>query len=366
MDTDKFYELVHKYIRRDMTAEESNALDQELAHNDEHRLIFDALTKSSRQKTDKHILDQKVDQILAQGRVTTKEQAAVSAAKTSTPFYRRLIVQLAAAAALIAVLSYVAYQHNYQAPVEMSDEYNIVFTTKKGERKRLTLTDGTEVWLNGGSTIQLKPSYGHSNRAVKLTGEAFFDVKRNPDLPMIIDTRDLSVRVIGTSFNMRSYADERLSETSLIEGKIELSVKKADETEEKYLLAPGEKVKVLNRNFHSKAAVASKSVEKPAIKVDHLPEVVKVGFMKADEATSPTEIAWKNNTLAFDAEPLERAVSKMEKWFNTPIVTTKASLANLKITGTFQQESLEQVLDMLILGGVKIKYRKENGIIYIH
>ena len=98
--------------------------------------------------------------------------------------------------------------------------------TKNGNRTKIVLPDGSQVWLNAGSKLDYNNFvFNKDLREVTLDGEAYFDVTKNAEKPFIIHTKKMDVKVIGTAFNIRSYNDERTAEASLIRGSIEVTLK---------------------------------------------------------------------------------------------------------------------------------------------
>jgi ferric-dicitrate binding protein FerR (iron transport regulator) len=108
------------------------------------------------------------------------------------------------------------------APVAEKNE----ISTRNGSKTKITLPDGSKVWLNAGSRLTYNKDFGNTIREVELSGEAFFDVKSisiaggTGKVPFIIHTPQIDVRVVGTAFNVKSYPGERQTETSLLRGKV--------------------------------------------------------------------------------------------------------------------------------------------------
>lgn len=92
-----------------------------------------------------------------------------------------------------------------------------------GSRTKLTLPDGTLVWLNAGSRITYSQGFGVGNRKIELIGEGYFEVKRNEEVPFLVKTNSLLVKVLGTKFNFRDYPDDAEAIVSLSEGKVALN-----------------------------------------------------------------------------------------------------------------------------------------------
>jgi ferric-dicitrate binding protein FerR (iron transport regulator) len=100
---------------------------------------------------------------------------------------------------------------------------NITYTEIRapfGARTEIILPDGSAVWLNAGSKIKYMNVFNRDNREIQLNGEAYFKVTKNTDLPFDVKTGDLSIQALGTEFNVKSYDDEDIIETTLVEGKI--------------------------------------------------------------------------------------------------------------------------------------------------
>src|SRR5690606_2730376 len=92
----------------------------------------------------------------------------------------------------------------------------------KGMQYQLTLPDGSQVWLNAASSITFPVQFPGTKRVVKLSGEAFFDVRHDAAKPFIVQTRLQSLEVLGTSFNVSAYADDGYVKTSLVSGSVRI------------------------------------------------------------------------------------------------------------------------------------------------
>ena len=107
-----------------------------------------------------------------------------------------------------------------------------------GERASLRLSDGTLVWLNSGSRLEYPTHFATDNRQVRLEGEAYFEVQRDESLPFIVQTNAVDVKVLGTKFNVSSYAKEE-TKVTLKEGKVQVD---CDAGKESYILHPNEQI----------------------------------------------------------------------------------------------------------------------------
>ncbi len=218
-------------------------------------------------------------------------------------------------------------------------------STKNGSKTSLVLPDGTKVWLNSGSQLDYDKNYGNKLREVSLVGEAYFDVVKNPERPFLIHTSKMDVKVLGTAFNVKCYPGEKTTETSLVRGSIEVTLK---DRQEKIMLKPNEKLVINNDDFNKVVAerktVAEPSVaqaSKPIISVSHLT------ILPADNTV--IETAWVQNRLVFSGESFEEVALKMERWYNVKIDFAHVGLKDEKLTGNFERETVEEALSALRL-----------------
>lgn len=160
---------------------------------------------------------------------------------------RRLVYRYAAAAAAVVIAGlsgvFVEREINYN---KMTAQTNVL-EVPAGQRMSVTLSDGTQVQLNGNSRIEYPVIFSRKQRNVKLSGEAFFEVKHDERHPFIVETFASKVEVLGTRFNV--YADEASEHfsTALVDGKVKVTTN--DETAEQVVLAPDEMVKFVNNHL---------------------------------------------------------------------------------------------------------------------
>lgn len=166
--------------------------------------------------------------------------------------------------------------------------YNTV-TTPKGRQFSLLLPDGTQVWLNAASSIRFPTLFSGRERRVEVTGEAYFEVVKNADMPFHVKVNaQTTVEVLGTHFNVHAYKDENSIQTTLLEG----SVKVGGVT-----LQPGQQAQV--------------SMENPAaVEVVNNVDMHKV-------------IAWKNGLFDFNGASLREVMKQLERWYDITVVYEK-------------------------------------------
>lgn len=227
-------------------------------------------------------------------------------------------------------------------------------STRLGSKTRIQLPDGSVVWLNAGSKLIYDKDFGKEERPVTLSGEGFFDVVRDPSKPFIVRTASIEVRVLGTVFNVKAYPEDKSSETSLIHGSLEVSIK--SRPRDKIILSSNEKLVVENKVGTSKDSLSADK---------DLPVMTLNQIKHNPQDNSVNETQWIDNKLVFDNEPFADIAVKMERWFGVEIEITDPGLAAKRMTGKFERENIEQALESLSYASTTsfVFERKGNKII---
>ncbi len=234
--------------------------------------------------------------------------------------------------------------------------------TKNGNRTKIVLPDGSQVWLNAGSNLDYNNSvFNKDLREVTLNGEAYFDVTRDPEKPFIIHTKKMDIKVLGTVFNVRSYSNEKIAEASLIKGSIEVTLK--DRKDQKIVLKPNEKISIANEEQRiepkQNKVVLAKTNNSP------VPQIVVKELKPNPTYNIIGEIAWTQNKLYFEDESLEDIALRMERWFGKKVTIANESLKNIRYTGNFENETMEEVLSYLKLSrSFNFRLGNDNVVIY--
>ena len=220
--------------------------------------------------------------------------------------------------------------------VSVSQTYNEVFSSVDAITK-VTLPDGSNVWLNHSSSLRYPAVFTGKCREVQLNGEGYFEVAHNPILPFIVNTGEIQIVALGTTFNVMAYSSEYKIETSLINGNVELRKSLPDgKTETLYKMRPTD-FAIYNKD---KGEIITKTI--------------------VDERY----FSWKEGKLIFTAEPMEEVIKKLNRWFNVEIQIKDKEIMNLTLTATFANETLSQVMELLaIVSHIKynISDRKLNS-----
>ncbi|HTE24438.1 FecR family protein [Flavitalea sp.] len=209
-------------------------------------------------------------------------------------------------------------------------------STKNGSKTKTVLPDGSQVWLNAKTNLTYNEGFGKDNRELKLVGEAFFVVTPDAAHPFIIRTSNMELKAVGTSFNVKSYPGEQNSEAALISGSLEIRLTAGDR--QKIILRPNQKLVISNDSMPRPATInAGNSVDEPSMAIRSITH-----FKQADSII--IETSWVENQLVFQDESLKDIALKMEKWYGVPIYFGSESLKNLRFTGIFEKETIQQAL----------------------
>ena len=238
--------------------------------------------------------------------------------KRSVPEERSLTWFLSRIAASIAILIAVAGLSVY-----IASETNLFYksgwveiSTGAGQQSRVALPDGSLVWLNAETVVKYHPD--KEERKVSLTGEAYFEVSHAPGYPFVVETGDVKVNVLGTKFNVAHYPGSKITEASLLSGKITLSLGESGKSVD---LKPGEKV-----IYDADEQVVSKT-----------------------EANVQNGILWRQGILYFENVPFDELVLKLERYYAVKFVYEKDTFENIHYTGTINNLTINSVLEFINL-----------------
>lgn len=259
---------------------------------------------------------------------------------------------------IIAAFLFFVFTTNTKKPTT-SNNVNVAkinqseVSTKNGSRTKIQLPDGTAVWLNGSSKLVYNnEQYGSSIREVTLTGEGYFDVVKNAEKPFIIHTSKMDIKVLGTVFNVRCYPGEKNTETSLLRGSIEVTLRSR---KEKIMLKPSEKL-IVSDDIVAVAATI-KNADKP-VAIVTLDQIIVLRHLTVlPKDSTIVETAWVENRLVFSSESFEEVALKMEKWYGVEIKFADEKLKLYRLTGSFEKETISEALEAIQISTPFFKYK---------
>lgn len=270
----------------------------------------------------KEALEQKADQ-------DAEKRIRLVMEKVNRPLRKGLLRKLwwiPAAVVFLAILILFYRPFLGQSPVAGQLPHFSTVSTGPGQKKTIRLLDGTTVYLNSASSIRYGEDYNDQSRKISLEGEAFFQVVKDPGKPFIVDFRGLFTKVLGTSFNINAYPENKSAHVEVASGKVEVGKLKNMTLRDSAfaVLAPGRQ---LSYSFSAGKALLS-----------DVDDIIAIGD-------------WKQGVLRFKGEDFAQVASRLEKWYHVKIRFDHPGLKRCRFRGTFKDLSLKQVLSLLQKSG---------------
>jgi ferric-dicitrate binding protein FerR (iron transport regulator) len=248
--------------------------------------------------------------------------------------YLYYIQRIAAFILLPLMLSFGVYYFTKKSTLSDLAKNQYSIETANGERTRLVLPDGTRVIVSANTTFTYPATFGKQSREVSLSGEAYFDVTHNAGLPFVVKSKDLSIKVLGTKFNVYAYPRENYFEASLVEGKIQAY---SERNKKKIMtLLPNEKVRY---NY------ANETFEKSTTDLQ-------------------VETAWTRGDLYFQSETLLSILPKLERYYGVKF-DINGQLPNTVLTASYHETDVNEILRNLAIH-YRFSYTKNGEVIHLN
>lgn len=309
-------QLIISFLDGQLTPEECQELQQWIAESDEHQQYFDERTEVLFSAVDASTLQQYDSK-----KAFARFQERVKRAERRN--YKLQWFKYAAIFIAVAGLSFTTYQLGINSIV--SQLADIQLESPMGSKSKMYLPDGTIIQLNAGSTLTYSQGFGVDNRRVKLSGEGYFEVAKNTQLPFVVETGNLKVRVLGTIFNITNYDSDAEAIVALVEGKVALNNNK----QETLYLSPGQ-----SATFNKKT------------------QAIHIADCDIDSMND-----WTEGTFTLDGQPLKDIIRILERHYNVAFTVKNAHLLQYRFYGSFSlsEQSIAEVLNTLSKTG-KFKY----------
>ncbi|MBA9077913.1 FecR family protein [Rufibacter quisquiliarum] len=308
--------LIAKALKGELTEQEQVEFSSWLKEDETHMELWAEASEIWDQTgTDQHLhfhpdADLAWEKVCAQANLPHNQPSEMEAPEKDALlvalFPWNQVYKFAAALVLAAGLAWIGYLQFNSSP-----EWEQVATVS-GERKQIYLPDSSQVTLNGNSTLKYQTDFKGRERRVELTGEAFFDVKKNPEKPFIIRSGEAQTKVLGTSFNVRALSSEQKVTVAVETGRVSLSSPKIGK---EVFLTPG----------FTGTLTANGNITKVE--------------------TAANAPAWR--TLAFNGATIDEVALQLECYFNVSIKVIGKKSAVCTFTGTFETPRLPEILQVL-------------------
>ena len=214
------------------------------------------------------------------------------------------------------------YTINSKQVTENDEAFFNTISTPRGGQYQVTLADGTKVWLNAASSIRFPVVFTGTERKVEITGEAYFEVAKNKNMPFKVKATSSEIEVLGTHFNVNAYNDEAFIKTTLLEGMVKVSVPDLASNQSSKFLQPGQQAEI---NKEGKINVL-------------------------DNADTEEAVAWKNGRFQFKSTDLKTILRQISRWYDADF-EYKGNV-NLHFTGQLTRNgNVSKVFEELALTG---------------
>lgn len=295
------YELLQRYIEGRVTAKEAEQVVDWLDADEAHVKEFMALHKAF----DISVMNQSAAQTLQKRAKQMK--------------LRSVGIELAKVAAVICIVFGVQYILNFKKKLVEAVTDNLCLNqtlyVPAGQRAELILPDSTKVWLNAHSKLVYPLSFHKDTRSVELSGEAYFEVRRNEKVPFVVKTSKVDIKVLGTEFNVSAYEEDADFEVALLKGKVLLE---SSRLQEPHSMKPGEMFFFKDGQYYS-------------------------GLIQ-----NPDYFKWKEGLICFRNEPISDIIDKLSLYFDVKIQHQSQAFLKERYTGKFRsKDGVEQVLKVL-------------------
>lgn len=349
----QYLDLLNKYFQGNISPEENVTLEKLIREDNDRELLFHYL-KHTPLERDKS--PQEIKQIYDRSKTIFQDYTVDNTSKPLGIIKIKKHLYMVAAVAVFFLIGAWLFSSYLNGK---SEQWDLIQTTK-GERRFFKLEDGSEGWLNSESCLKVKKGYGVAHRQMELTGEAYFIVTKNQQLPFIVKTNNTEVKVLGTVFNLKSYPEDQSTVATLVEGKIMLRSEFQGVSKD-YILTPGDIVKV--------SETSTELLQQHKTQKDKSSKPILEGNSGSIQPQlrndDDLELLWIKNKLVFNGDRLTEMTKKMERWYNKTIIIQSKSLGDRSFTGVFEEDRCEQVLDLLKATGVPIDYEVKNDTLYI-
>jgi len=229
---------------------------------------------------------------------------------------------------LLAYSGFLIFKNNSLKELPKAEIVWQTLSTPPGVKSRFFLPDSSEVWLNSSSSVTYPVVFSGSTRMIKVTGEAFLDVRENEDQPFVVDLGKINVKVLGTQFDVVNFENEQQTDVILVSGSISLVQGTGREEKIMASLRPGDMAVFGTQN-----------------------NTLEIKSVKTEKYT-----AWTEGKLIFREDPMDEVVRKLNRWFNVNIEVADPGIYEYIYTATFRDESIDQILELLTISA-PIRYQ---------
>lgn len=314
-DREQIYRLIYRHLAERIEDDEVTILENWKSEYPQNLIEFNDIVEVWRQ-TGNFKFPVKID--TEQALTDVHRKSGIQKQKVLKP----ALVRQIAAILILSVLLAGGYSYFFSGKATDSVYYEEV-QTAYGTRTNLELPDGSVVCLNSGSSLRFASNLAQNReRRVELKGEGYFQVAKDTKKPFIVDVEKLSVEALGTAFNVNAYEPASEIDVVLIEGKVAVRAETDEKSGTEVILEPNQLARY---------------------------DVAENNLLKEQVSDAGKYTGWTEGKLVFLDDPIMEVVRRMENWYNVDIQLKDERLKDYRFTGTFVNESLEEILNTLSL-----------------
>jgi transmembrane sensor len=337
MEEELFTELLAKKLSADITADELAEFNRLIAGNTSFQKEYEAIKSYWTQDDEPYENIVTIfDDIKKRAGIADTIAEKDNIREINKPGYNFPWLRIVAAAAAVIAVSVCIYLFKIKS-VQENDFAQL--QTKWGSTAQVKLPDGTMVTLNSLSVLKYPKHFNGKTREVYLNGEGYFDVAKDHSHPFIVHTEKTAIKVLGTAFDLKSYANDAQFEATLFRGSIQATLN--NDPTINVLLKPSDKL-IVNASGYQ------------------LTKETYAGHSNTINA----ETAWMSHKLIFKNEPFNLLANSLARKYGLNIVFKNDGLKSIKLSGEFEKENIEQVLLSLQIV-TKFNYKVSGNTIYI-
>ncbi|HEY4785858.1 MAG TPA: FecR domain-containing protein [Bacteroidales bacterium] len=359
-------ELLIRKLKDQCTEDELQAIRNWLNESKENRCFYDELNDIWQATAPKdQILFNALDalkKVRLRTNIPSKKPINQGYDVRSNSFGGRMFLKIAAIFVLGLGIGMLLF-HFISLPKQPDKENQLTeIVAPIGSKTQVFLPDGTRVWLNSGSKLSYSSQFNQKYREVTLEGEAYFDVAKRNGMLFFVKTPDITIRVLGTAFNVKAYPTEGSVETTLVRGSLIVEQHSEKGEVNRTKLEPSQRATFIK----NEGVLYLSETEKQSLKSNHIRKVEEAKGQVLVSKKVDTDIftAWKENKLVFRNETFESLSVKLERWYGVQINIADDEIKKYHFNGTIVNETVQDVLEM-VKYALPIRYSILHNVITI-
>lgn len=335
-------ELLSKYLTGECSKAEKLSVDRWLSESVKNQDYLNSLNElwelSSKNYPPNTLFNTEVDWAVLKNRMDDEGiieniKTTASRSKFSLNSTWSVVIRVAAIFLLAGLFGLYTFKSIYVPVKEVQSTALKEISMSKGKRGGVTLSDGTKVYLNADSRISIPPVFSEDSREVYLEGEAYFDVAKNPNKPFIINTNGAIIQVLGTSFVVKNYSDDKTVQTVVESGVVSFR-RSNSKANDGVILTKGK----LARLDLSNSRMITENVD-------------NIDFY----------LSWKRGELKFDYTAMSEVAKQLERRYDITVVFDSDSIKNMHLTAELRSKSMDNVIRTIATSlGLKYKISKDK------